>query len=246
MTTDFSDCNYDRWPDELKAVSMRTVIVPLSDEERRIISDLAWEQPYKGVDLHSIVVKIDFASSLFPKGFFVKLMSRSPKDSYHGHQAGFKCSIGADVLPLFVGSERIGEDIMIPGNDLLIREWVHIPPKTEWRCFQRDGKLVGASQYFYRDVFDINVESAYEAIREFHEKFSSLMPRTVVFDLALDSFALKYLDETPLLIELNPWIPTMFGTDPCLFAWEDLEVATEFKLKYNTILTKDYPEASRE
>ena len=92
---------------------------------------------------------------MFPRGAFVRLGSRSPKDSWKGHREGFRVLPGTDPLRFILdASERMHEDVMLALQHdytptIFVRQWVTIPRWSEFRCFMQGRKLVGISQYDY-------------------------------------------------------------------------------------------------
>jgi hypothetical protein len=193
------------------------------------ISDLAVSY------LKALEAKINKEASVFPNGFFVRLGSRSPKDSWTGDREGFKCHDGAKALRLLLDSpERVYDDVALAvAHDykpqIWLREWIDIPEWAEFRCFMKDRKLIGISKYDYLkeqrydEIVEI-VENA-DSIRWAIEKFFSdqFLPRihldSVVFDIWVKLRARGNEQQWEVrLLEINP-----FGvfTDPCLFSWKD-------------------------
>jgi hypothetical protein len=115
-------------------------------------------------------------------GFFVKLSSRSPKDSYlrqaREDKAGehwMKVHSGAEACDLLVTSQRVEEDIeaeqsaMLEGSSdgpagpsavgadpvlsIIARQWVPCRAEEEFRAFVYDWKLCACSQYFCNNYY---------------------------------------------------------------------------------------------
>jgi len=216
-------CLYENWPRALKDRSFRTEVVPLTkdDIETLLPTFDGWCDPQALLPLQR---KIDAAAAAFGRtGFFPRLNSRSPKDSFHADGPdGFCCRKSGQVLRLFSGSERMLDDLcrwrQLDGCNLLLREFQVIPKHEEWRCFIRDRKVIGVSQYDYREVFPELAgqgERIMDACCRFLEEkvIHALHVDTVVCDL--------WMKEDPVLIEINP-----YGlADPCLFTYEELETA---------------------
>jgi hypothetical protein len=101
---------------------------------------------------------------------------------------------------------------------IFVREWLDIPPWTEFRCFMKQRSLVGISQYFYRNVYPPLLAAAGEiegAIRDFFPAFEeSCHIQDVVFDIVVQPSAPWQVT----LLEINPYFEL---TDPCLFHWHD-------------------------
>jgi len=106
---------------------------------------------------------------------------------------------------------------------LVVREWINIKPWQEFRCFYRDRKLVGISQYNYlkREIFPeiANLAGSIEwAIKIKSETVAPLLPA----DNIVVDYIYKYKEHgnerisEVILLECNPY---MIYTDPCLFNW---------------------------
>lgn len=184
-------------------------------------------------DITDIHDELDAAiKNLFPSGAFVRLGSRSPKDSWFGHQHGFRCESGQDALDrLLDGSERVYEDIALALNMgcnpyLWVREWQSIEPWQEFRCFMRNRKLVGISEYAYLDNPDPRIAVFADLIEYGIRKFFSSQFRpirhldSVVFDVfvKISVFSSQQRSIEVKLLEINPFFE---WTDPCLFDWRD-------------------------
>lgn len=179
-------------------------------------------------DIRSRVAK---AVASMPDGAFVRLGSRSPKDSWEGMRRGsLKVTVDDDPMVFLLdASERVCEDLELAiANQYLphifVRQWLDIPRWAEFRCFMRDRHLVGISQYHYLDgeVFPEVVSNADVirwAIGHFFARFREASHlESVVFDV----FLRRRTHRTNIhewecrLLEINPFFEL---TDPCLFAW---------------------------
>lgn len=188
---------------------------------------VVWARP----DISGIRGRVTEAAGKFPRGAFVRLGSRSPKDAWSWGRAEPRVVAGeGDPLRYFLDcSERTAEDLkMALENDypphIFVREWVEIPAWAEFRCFMKGRGLVGVSQYYYHSTFPevaARDGSLIEwGIRTFFEtrfrRASHL--DDVVFDV------LVKIGGTPrdrhvevVLLEVNPFFEM---TDPCLFTWK--------------------------
>lgn len=157
---------------------------------------------------------------------FVRLGSRSPKDCWIPPSAG---DISKGIVKsgeeamrrLTADSERLYTDLqtalaMSYQPWIWVREWVDMEPWQEFRCFMKDRKLIGISQYDYnlgrQEEIVENADGIEKAIKEFFQGFSEACHMdSVVFDVFLrptdGGFEVK-------LLEINPFY---WGTDPCLF-----------------------------
>lgn len=221
----------ENWTPKLYALSLAQIDVPISLDEAKDMTAIMWGEKPQG-NFGSLSTRLDDAIAKMPHGAFIRLGSRSPKDSYYGHQHGFKVTTAKEALSLLMGdSERVFDDLCDAVNHnytphIWVRQWVDIPKWAEFRCFMQDRKLVGISQYYYRDgSFKEITEKADTlkwAIEQFFPEFSQLSHLdNVVFDVYLKQR--PYGDMTAWevrLIEINPLFQL---TDPCLFNWHKPE-----------------------
>lgn len=188
---------------------------------------------WEPADIGDIRHRVSEAVAIFPRGGFVRLGSRSPKDSWLGHSEGFRCvaSDGKDPLRFMLDcSERTADDLAaaIANNyapHIFVREWVDFDKSMEFRCFMRGRKLVGISQYEYRDHFpDLKAERG--RLQWVIETFfaTQFLPAIHLDDVVFDVFV-KCRSGSPAvfvneckLIEINPFFQ---WTDPCLFDWRN-------------------------
>lgn len=209
-------CLYENWPQALRNLSFRTVSIELTPEDQEEMLAAFDNAPTP----HALALtdRIDAALTGFENGAFVKLSSRSAKDAWC---ETFKCVSGADVLNQFSSSERILDDLvqykyLDHPCYLLLRDWADIPKHEEWRCFVRDGRIIGVSQYHYLDDFTTiygNDGALYDRIVTFVE--SAAVPVLPCDPVVVD----VWLRPDPMVIEINP-----YGlSDPCLFDYAELE-----------------------
>jgi hypothetical protein len=178
--------------------------------------------------LHDLEVRLDKAVRTFTEGAFIRLGSRSPKDTMLGVLTGCRAGDGAEALRLLAcGSARVAFDLRRSLQArynpwIFVRQWIAIPPETEFRCFMQKRRLAGVSQY-YRDCLFPAISSGSvteiinAALRWFFPIFVSQCPlEDVVFDLSLTAEP----EPSSKLIELNPFGPP---TDAALFSWVDAD-----------------------
>jgi len=231
----------ENWPEGLSNLSVSHVSLPLGMPRAFLlifgcIMDGKEIAPLHQSYLVAMEAKLDNAIQAFPHGCFIRLGSRSPKDSWLGIDKGFKCTTGHHALSLLLDSpDRIYDDVALAvAHDyqpqIYLRKWVDIPEWSEFRCFMHKGKLVGISQYSYLnrerfpEVCD-NSGSISWAIEKFFEGYLRpiLYPHfeSVVFDVFVKVRGHGNAREWQVkLLEINPWFQ---GTDPCLFSWEHPE-----------------------
>jgi len=248
----------ENWPDKLNRLSLAQVDIPLTriDALAMGLSIMEWAEGFRQYLGHDDITEVKHgplvvgeatkhllqqareryyreihkALGKFPKGAFIRLGSRSPKDSWWAHKNGFCIkNVAQAKLLLQDSSERLSDDLhMALQNDyephLFVREWLDFKPWQEFRCFVKGRRLIGVSQYNYGGEVHFPEVKKYAdtikwAIQHFHSKFflKAIHLKDVVFDVVV--FVKERGDEREVqvkLLEINP-----FGewTDPCLFDW---------------------------
>jgi hypothetical protein len=219
-------CLYTRWPERLRELSFTTWVELLTAEETAELTTVF--EPDSGPWSEGLQRKIRIGTSKFPGGCFFKLESRSPKDSYWGEATNFRACSFHDVQKLLY-SERILDDLVRYTNleseplRLLFREWHPIQKAGEFRCFIRDRRLVGISQYHYAGFDEASYKTAPLVLAEVYGRKAEwkailtgfvaeeIIPNLHVDDLVVDLWVDHRRKVT--LIEINP-----YGlSDPCLF-----------------------------
>lgn len=229
------------WPPGLSLLSMPSRGVSIEPIERDAMIAALWasasgEEPSEDVRgglphdrirplLDSVAAKLDpvIASVAGDDGkAFVRLGSRSPKDSWKGMKDGFAVRTGSQALAILLDSmERIHDDLQsdrLCGAEswLYARKWIDLPEWAEFRCVLRDGIFAGACQYDYMKGIEYpQILSApdivLQALSGFAARVAAVSPLdTVIFDVGFEAGDIA----RPVLVEINP-----FGdlTDPCLF-----------------------------
>ena len=215
---------YRTIPDSISRLSMATLYFALLEQEQKDIQSV-FLQESKKLSIN-LIDRINEKNDQFPFGFMIKLF-RSPKGSHEWYEKQ-KCSNGLEAVRQLITSERIFEDIELAQSNnypihLYMREWIDIDPELEFRCFIKDKKIVGISQYDYHVVLSeryTKLKDSFDyAIRQFLE--CRLIPHLCVSDVVVDVY-IKYkvcgniYEYEVRLIELNPF---NVWTDPCLFNW---------------------------
>lgn len=229
----------ENWPSELCQLSFSQVDIPLTLDEAYYLGSCIAEfgfaffpvdvdkrdermQAYK-----SIRQRVDDAVKQFPAGAFIRLGSRSPKDSWRGMSRMFHCQTGAEAMEILTDvSERMAEDLLLAlkhkyAPHIFVRQYVEMPNWAEFRCFMRRRELIGISQYHYFDGHIPEIQDDIYHIRWAIEQFfKEFEPRChldgVIFDVLLKKRTLETntYEWSADLIEINPFHPM---TDPCLF-----------------------------
>lgn len=261
----------ENWPVELKAISIPQDGIPLTTNDaialgkaqvelwewwdrHELLGDddpnaMPGDAPHRRTQeisdaLHEKIKRL-IATSGAP-GVFVRLGSRSPKDSFHWWRQDddlgprpkggpWPISSGEEAMRLLLEtSERVNDDLLeAVAQDyspwIWVRAWQDIEPWQEFRCFVRDGQLIGISQYDYmeRRFFPqlARDRSLYaSAIMVFLRK--RVLPVLHVPSAVVDVFVTvegmpsgRGRKASAKLLEINPYFDL---TDPCLFSWEEL------------------------
>jgi len=243
----------------MHSLSVASIDVPLNaGDARRLGSNIAElggafykdgkSRSWVPSDISDIRTRVAEAVASMPNGAFVRLGSRSPKDSWEAHRRGsLKTTAKDDPLEFILDcSERIYEDLSLAiqheyAPHIWVRQWVDIPRWAEFRCFMKDRRLVGISQYNYLEGEEFpEIIQNHGTIRWVIEEqfFPSFRDAShldsVVFDVFLKTWTAR--DNTRVweskLLEVNPFFVL---TDPCLFGWNE-PFGGEFR--FNSKLTK--------
>ena len=246
--------NIEHWSKELLDMSFPTLWVELEKNEAQVLIYMYFmmngedgelsENDFnfsKGELEDKIKLTMEYEIEDIP--FFVKLESRSPKDSGYVYKNGHKYLTFKDILNSLKDSERIYEEIAAAMHydkkpKLYLRRWEIIPTNNEFRLFVVNSRLLAISQYFYKNIHknDNSVEEIHHKIGEFWNKNRKYFPKNVVTDIFLDVW-----DSHVRLIEINPLCKI---TDPCLFSWKEIEDMANDKgqtvFRYNVLEKRDF------
>jgi hypothetical protein len=214
---------------------IKTVLITLSKENCLAIHNV-YREIEIGEKLSEISIQINQTINDLGGSVFIKLGSRSPKDSFIGNVLkGFCCHNDKEVFDLLFDSERIMEDsyryYMNDGGYLVLREWKDIKKYEEFRCFVSDRKLEAISQYEYFNYFPKIVENKITIQNIILAKFQQIKDY-IPSDCILDIWVKNYKEA--VVIELNP---LGIDTDPCLFSWNEWNTGS-FEFRINTEPTK--------
>lgn len=233
----------ENWPAGLMNLSVASAAVKLSLYEAQALgAAIAYHgetfQPPNPTLVDDIRGRVAAKVALFPKGCFIRLGSRSPKDSWELQRTGGRVLPGEDPLRFMLDeSERISDDLHLALSEgycptIWVREWLEFEPWQEARCFVGDGKLAGISQYDYFHAYPEHwhAESSIEwAIRQWftaHDlapRLEADYPAGVIVDVVAlcqqktEADGAAATEWNVRLLELNPWFEM---TDPCLFSWQ--------------------------
>jgi hypothetical protein len=224
----------ENWPVALARLSIPQTDVPLSLEEARALAALNGARAglLSGPDsphIDAVAGRIGAALRAYADGAFIRLGSRSGKDSRYARQHGLRVfRPEAAIRMLTEGSRRIAFDLRLALRydyrpHIFVRQWCEIPCWAEFRCFVRDRRLVGVSQYDCKNLgprreIAENAARIEDALTAFFATFDDASHLDNVVADVFVNIDDQDRDKTPAvkLLELNPFIPE---TDPCLFTW---------------------------
>lgn len=198
----------DRWPDSVRALSFPTKLISVDPE---VLSHL-WREPADEGVANELAARLD--AEMGWTSWFVRLNSRSPKDAAYP-VAPVTCS-GKQAVSWIWASERCLDDTVCFANSgqpmfVCLREYEHIWPDAEIRCFAKGGKVLAVSRYFYDEAPKNPFDEAqiWDLAQAFYGEHLAHHYADIVFDLN----AFPRPGQPPRLIEINP-----YGlSDPCLF-----------------------------
>ncbi len=229
----------EQWPNVLCSLSIAQVDVPLTVEEAKAVGSNIMEFGEEFGPRQSITAiesRVNEAVGKFPNGAFIRLGSRSPKDAWHREDLMRVVPVDQITLKnsplrfMLACSERMYEDLSLAiQNDyqphIFVRQWMQIEKWQEFRCFMRDRKLVGISQYYYMDGRFKEICDEAECIQWaitswFESQFRDACHlNDVVFDVIVSMRGQGTVREWGVrLLEINPHFEM---TDPCMFNWKN-------------------------
>lgn len=161
----------------------------------------------------SRIFEREIEASGYAGSFFLKLITRSPKDYLDGES--FELKNAQEAIDAVFGSLRCFDDLcmlyLLDRCVFILRPFVEIPKEREFRVFVEDGKINGISQYHYLENFSWIGENA----TEIEKRIRKFTKEICIPNVELDSFVADVVlgDEREILLELNA-----YGlSDPCLF-----------------------------
>jgi hypothetical protein len=165
------------------------------------------------------------------ENFFIKLITRSPKDFLCDFDSGFELDSIPAAVNAISGSMRCFEDLcMLKYIDmayLIVRPFIPFEEWQEWRVFVKDGKITGISQYYYMT----NYYFSDEKVKEIETEIRNFMASVVIPNMSLPTFVADiivkgdYDDRDTVILETNP-----YGlSDPCIFGdYESLDGSFQY------------------
>lgn len=209
----------ENWYEELKDLTIPAEYFRVSIQDLEAMCDIIDGNNSFSADFDRRLMQliVDVKKKYACKQVFFRLGSRSPKDSRFFGPVSYLL----DVVDQMANSMRFGEDVVMCHCEgylpyIFIRPWIDIKKCDEFRCFCKDGRLMGISQYFYKEeFFYLNNEiRRNEIMSQVQKLLDKILARIHLKDFVFD--VVCHNNEAALLIELNPWSS---WTDPCMFDW---------------------------
>lgn len=216
-----------KWNDALMERSIPTMFFPLTKEERGEYFKLMFSQGSTEEEqkmFSHFKEKIASAFEVFKDGVFLRNDRRSPKDSELFYEDGITPALTPEqAIAISLYSERTYMDMKSAIDNghlpvLVVRKWMTFDKEREFRCFVKEAKLIGITQYYHFEHYgwiDQNQDEIQRRIVSFFEEIKAdllLLTDSLVFDVYVG-------EEGTLLIETNP-----YGlSDPCLCDYDELD-----------------------
>lgn len=240
------NCQYARWYPELKKICPRTIILEapqsfkdylLADgiylHESASDDDGTDSQPdddYQVTvtrppeDFHASVTRAiaDLGGAVAPK-----LNWSAPKDAcWINPTNDMKCISANDIYSLLKSSDYVTHDLTQAfGNGegagkitLILREWLELNPSFEFRCFVRNGTVIGITQRdmnYYDFLLPLKAQLEKLLLESCHHVIAKFPDASFVADLYVPKNKRR-----AWLIDIDPWLET---TDSLLFDWDELK-----------------------
>lgn len=218
-------------PSRVLGLSFASVQLPLSlDQAERLTKNNGEFGVENPPDISCIESLLERQIQTFPNGAFIRLGSRSPKDSLRGYMEGFRVHTAKEALSILLdSSERVNDDLYLALHheyrpSIWLREFIDIPAWSEFRCFVQSGQLIGISQYDYKETYSQLQEGLQDIEWAIGHFFQEHLKRAMhldsyIFDVFVTcrSHREGRIWEVKL-VEVNPWFAL---TDPCLYRWVD-------------------------
>lgn len=212
----------EHWPAALAVLSFRSEPVALDAAELHALGrangvGIGVFEPQPPAVLARLQARLDAALQRLGGPAFVRLGSRSPKDTEAFVLGAGQARSGAQVLQLLgAGSVRIGHDLRLCLRSgwlpsIFLREWSDIAPGEEWRGFLAGGRVLACRQRGGAEA------APPEALALGVQVAAAWGHDPVVFDAWCPAGTRR-----ARLIEINPWGPP---TDALGLDWAALQAA---------------------
>jgi D123 len=209
----------ENWPQAWRARAPRWSLLPLSAEQCQALGALIvgcghWFAPMDPSSLEPVRHWLDETIASQGGASFLRLGSRSPKDSPRAHRLGLRVQDAAEALALVTdGSQRCAADLRLAlqheqVSHLALRPWQDFAPWQELRCFIRDRRWVGASG------LRGHMPAATTRCADWPTRLAGLVGH-LIQHCPSDHAALDIvMAPSPWLLDANPWLQS---TDQLLF-----------------------------
>lgn len=213
----------DAWPEAWCALAPKQEFVPLNHDEMnalgwQIAGFRHWFPPIPATPLVSLAYRLDAAIQQVNKSSFIRLTSRSPKDSLYAQRRGLHITNGSQALALIMeGSKRCAADLRMAIEHhiemaIVVRKWLEYPPSAEFRCFMVDRAFVAASQFEDLGVENyqpLEKEQAHSIVQSLFTTMNYIASTSTIANAAIDlvctSLIMNHDAEWPaVLIDVNP------------------------------------------
>lgn len=219
----------DAWPKAWSDLAPGYDLVPLDRIEMnalgaQIMGFRHWFTPASTQPLINLAHRLDAVIAKRNRACFVRLSSRSPKDSIYALRNGLCIRDGAQALAIILeGSERCAADLRMALDyhhpmAIIVRNWIDFPPWAEFRCFMVGRCGVGASQarhlerIAYPPIADYK-SKILEVLNASMKKIAAASPiDNAAFDLVFDNLQKS---NHAILLDANP---LLVSTDTALFS----------------------------
>ncbi len=228
-TPDFAATWIENWPDAVSRLSFRQRGIPLSPPQFHALGRKNGLFVHGFDDCHddslaSLEATLDEALADFPGGAFVRLGSRSAKDTPTAILTGCRAQSGRQVIALLTDrSRRVAFDLRRCLKSayrpwIFIREWRDFHWSSEFRCFLLAGRLAGISQYHHALPFPGENREVLARIPELVEGMAGVLRAAPALATGVFDVCVEGTDQAAAtLMDINPWGPP---TDACLFSWQ--------------------------
>ena len=225
----------ENWPAELVSLSMRTESVAMTAEDVVALGSY-YPQFRRALGLDEVydlspALNAALAAALakFPGGVMPRL--------------GYCSWKGSSLMPAPVRTikelmavitrpdERIARTLVNAaahryGLPLHLREWLPMPPQSEFRAFIRHGKVAGVSQYFWQDSFGLR-DGIVETRNRLNRLLNDILELGHMDDVVADLYVEHHAPTgRAMLIELNPLVGS---ADHCLYQARDFDGRLRFR-----------------
>ncbi len=216
--------NFGDWNDTLRYNTFEYKIIPMSKDLIEMMIQV-WngkegviESLYQAFDK---LISPSLKEMNCENCFFIKTISRSPKDimaDENNHGKPSETRTTQEALRSIINSMRCIEDITLlqylPQAAFVVRPYIQFKPHEEWRVYIKDKKIVGISQYYYYSDFP---ELTKETVIIADEKIRSIINDIVIPNISISDFIADVIvgneNRKTVVLEANP-----YGlSDPCLF-----------------------------